>query len=403
MGALDIFRAIGSIPRRINEARFNHANVNVPADIPINEPELDEMVTVGFDPDTDEPIQIPRSSLGGSTTKQVMQQKNVRTGPSKFGRFVSEGLPRMLDAGIAAATTPSNGMDHGVLGVLRGMDIGRDRLQKRDMLGYQTARQMRQDEIAEQERMSRAKENEAQAAWYRRRAEEETRERPQAPPSTWEASLVRQHAEAMQAGDMERANAIADQLNQLRSGGRAEYGNLMNVGGAIYDAKTDSWKTPPKPDTPKEPKPTYAQAAAEKTRLAVNGYLMRGAQDIEKAIGIAKQEDAPSEVQVALADMRRKLTAPKTGRNPITRTPTPSQAVAIAAEKEASNILAEAGQDFDKAIALAKAKNSSLRVQNLLVDAKKKAAPPRTTGRTNAVPQLGGGPAWLRHPAAQVK
>lgn len=170
---------IASIPRRLNEARFDHATVNVPA---ASMPRMsgagvdpDEMVVIGKNPDTGEDITIPQSQLGqfgmDPATGQVMGQQKVRTGPSKFGNFLKNGLPRMLDAGVAAATAPGDGSG-GFLAALKGMDIGRDRLQKRDMLAYQMQRQQQQDAYTQEDRSARAAENRMQAELYRKKLEE---------------------------------------------------------------------------------------------------------------------------------------------------------------------------------------------------------------------------------------
>ena len=178
MGLMDIIKGIGRIPGALNEARYEHETVKVPAagqpipQIPTGT-NPDDLVTIGFNPDTGEPIQIPQSELGNYNLNvgngQVMQDKKVRTGgQSKFGQFLSQGLPRMLDAGIAAATSRGDGTG-GALAVLKGMDIGSDRLQKRDMLAYQQQRQRMQDQSMMEDRAARAEENRMQAEMYRRR------------------------------------------------------------------------------------------------------------------------------------------------------------------------------------------------------------------------------------------
>jgi hypothetical protein len=170
---------IASIPRRLNEARFNHETVNVPASAM---PRMsgagvnpDDMVVIGKDPDTGEDITIPQSQLSqfgmDPATGQVMGQKQVRTGPSKFGNFLKNGLPRIMDAGIAAATSPGDGRG-GFLEAMKGMDIGRDRLQKRDMMAYNQQRQRQQDAMMMEDRAARAEENRAQADLYRRKLQE---------------------------------------------------------------------------------------------------------------------------------------------------------------------------------------------------------------------------------------
>jgi hypothetical protein len=97
--------------------------------------------------------------------RAVMPRK-VRTGQSKFGDFTQNRLPRMLSAGLAAATAPGDGSG-GVLAALKGMQVGQDHLQKQDMLAYQTQRQRAQDAALEDSRRSQAEENRAQAEMYR--------------------------------------------------------------------------------------------------------------------------------------------------------------------------------------------------------------------------------------------
>lgn len=174
MGFLNAIKSMGMgiahLPGRINEARFNHASVESPdptssAFQPWADDSGDEVV-IGKDPDTGEDITIPRSQLSQAPQGVTMQQKQVRTGPSKFGNFVSNGLPRMLSAGIAAATSRGDGNDGGMLGVLRGMDAGSDKLQKQDMIAYQMNRQRMQDRNLQEDRAAQAEERRQHAAWY---------------------------------------------------------------------------------------------------------------------------------------------------------------------------------------------------------------------------------------------
>lgn len=229
MGLMDIIKGIGRLPGALNEARYEHGTMRVPANsqplpqIPAGT-NPDDLVTIGFDPDTGEPVQIPQSELGNYNLNvgsgQVMQDKKVRTGrKSGFGQFLSQGLPRMLDAGIAAATSRGDGTG-GALAVLKGMDIGSDRLQKRDMLAYQQARQRMQDQSMMEDRAARAEENRMQAEMYRRRMDGSVGGggATQRDPTTWEAELVQMHRSAIQSGDMEKANAVADKLDELRNG-----------------------------------------------------------------------------------------------------------------------------------------------------------------------------------------
>lgn len=174
MGFLDAIKSMGMgiahLPGRINEARFNHATVESPdptssAFQPWADDSGDEVV-IGKDPDTGEDITIPRSQLSQPPQGVTMTQKQVRTGPSKFGNFVSNGLPRILGAGVAAATSRGDGNDGGALGILRGMSAGSDHLQKQDMIAYNMQRQRQQDQNLQDDRAAQAEERRMHARLY---------------------------------------------------------------------------------------------------------------------------------------------------------------------------------------------------------------------------------------------
>jgi len=381
---------IASIPGHLNEARFNHANVNVPA---ASMPRMsgagvdpDEMVVIGKNPDTGEDITIPQSQLGqfgmDPATGQVMGQQRVRTGPSKFGNFLKNGLPRMLDAGIAAATSPGDGSG-GFLAALKGMDIGRDRLQKRDMLAYQMHRQRTNDQALDEQRHSAAAENRMQAEMYRRKMDAPPATPAQREPTTWEAELVQMHRQALQAGDMEKANAIADKMNEMRMGGRA--GGLHNVGGALYDEKSGQWLTPPK----EKPPAPHVQRGT---------FWKEDGDGFEVEVANIWDPNEKKMYSQPVDGSRRKKEVKKT--NPAGRGPqrTPTQQDALAARKQADDFMRQAGQSHDKALEIAKQANAPLAVQGLILDAKHKLrfASPTPKAATPKGPNLSGGPAWKR-------
>ena len=327
MGLMDIIKGIGRIPGALNEARYEHETVKVPAagqpipQIPAGT-NPDDLVTIGFNPDTGEPIQIPQSELGNYNLNvgngQVMQDKKVRTGrQSGFGQFLSQGLPRMLDAGIAAATSRGDGTG-GALAVLKGMDIGSDRLQKRDMLAYQQQRQRMQDQSMMDDRAARAEENRMQAEMYRRRMDGGmgsggATAKVQRDPTTWEAELVQMHRDAVQAGDMGKANAIADQIKSLsKYADKAK--RYQAVGSEIFDMESGTF-VPRSDSKPKERPLTADQASKKETVNAANSYLMRAGQDPMKAAALAKEENAPMSVQAQIAAFNRQVST-RPGRAP---------------------------------------------------------------------------------------
>jgi hypothetical protein len=193
-------------------------------------------------------IDIPESEGPTGTQSKIGTRKSDR--PTAFGN-VMRSLPRMISAGAAAASAPGRGQG-GFAEMLRGMDIGRDRVMQDDALAMNMRRQMENDRLINEERMARIRENDAQAANQRRLAN-------QAPPtprpvthSTLESALVAQW-EGEQ--DPVKKEAILKQITTMKGGGDKP-DRLMNVGGAIYDPVEKKWMVPPK------------QAAEEKSPAA---------------------------------------------------------------------------------------------------------------------------------------
>lgn len=365
---------IASIPRRLNEARFDHANVNVSRTV--SNGGEDDLIVIGKDPDTGEDITIPRNEFGGfgvgPATHQVMGQNQVvRTGPSKFGNFLKNGLPRMLDAGIAAATSPGDGSG-GFLAAMKGMDIGRDRLQRRDAIAYQMRRQAMNDAALDEQRRSAAKENRMQAEMYRRKMDAPPAD--PHPPTTFEAALTQAW---LKETDPAKKKVLADKLTALRLKGQA-WGATGQ--GPIFNHETGEFAYPDQQRIPVKdgstPRPlTAAQIATRDSKAAADSYLMRGSQNIDKALQLAKEENASGDVQTRLLDLKKR-SAPAArpgGRGPQR---TPIQQDALNAHKQADDFLRRANQSYEAAIALAQKENAPGVVQGILADLKKKVAPP---------------------------
>ncbi len=206
MGILDSLKSVG---RRLNESRYSHATVMVP---------------IGRDPDTGEEITVPEEELiqkgqynpagmHGPSDGNILMPKQVRTGQSGFGQFLSQGLPRMATAGIEAATSPGDGSG-GALAVLKGMNIGSQALQKRDMIAHQMQRQAQQDAGLAEDRQAKAEENRAQAAWYRHKAEMEDKPAAVKLPTSYEQILAAQYAAAATAEERAAIEAKMAKLHQ---------------------------------------------------------------------------------------------------------------------------------------------------------------------------------------------
>lgn len=212
MGLLEGIRSLGrgiaSIPRKLNEAQYSHATVMVP---------------IGVDPDTGEEIKISEEELRSSgmydpQSGQTVMPQQVRTGQSRFGHAMQNGIPRMLSAGVAAAAAPGDGTG-GILAGIKGMQIGGQHLQKQDLLAYNMDRQRAQDEAIMRERDARTAENIAQAQLYRKRAEEEGKPKVAPEPNSYAQVLVRR---LMNETDPAKRAAIEKELKELAKGSPAK-------------------------------------------------------------------------------------------------------------------------------------------------------------------------------------
>ncbi len=376
MGILDSIKTMGRgiarLPGAINEARYNHATVMVP---------------IGRNPDTGEEITIPAEELQSMdamydpASGQIMRPQTVRTGQSGFGNFLANGLPRMLDAGIAAATAPGNGQG-GFLAGLRGMDIGRDRLEKRDMLAYQMQRQRINDEALDQQRRTQADENRAQAEMYRRRMNQE-------PPDPLAGLKARAAAANLIEGTPEYQEFMVtngnprpkDRVPTLQTGEQMLLWEWQNEKDPARKEKLRGeilkWRT--------------NQQAPVRLQHRTEWRAIPNSQDEEAFSLVFNPITGETEVK-PVEGSRRPRRQPNPTRPSAGRQMTPAQAQQQQALAAANRLMQEAGQDFDKALALARTHNAPLEVQNILLDGKKKATPP--------APRGGGGgkksdiPAW---------
>ncbi len=306
------------------------------------------MVTIGRLPNGD-PIEVPEEDLMGSMYD--MSSGDVLMAPSRpkgegVGSKIKRALPSLLDGVAAGASMPSR--DGSALDFFGAMGAGMGAARNRNLMDYQMQRQQNDDQMRRQLYESQIMENEAQARNHLARSMQEPNEPAERVPQTWESQLVQMHREAIAAGNIEKANAIADQLNSFKTGSRQS--GLHNVGGALYDENNGQWLTPPR-----------QKATQVRGRVWVDTPDAPGFE--EEFYDMFDPSDGRAYRQLVQGSRRQKAPSKPAGRSM-----TPGQQITESRKRAATELLSKAGGDPQKALEEAKRTGAHIDVQTLLAN-----------------------------------
>lgn len=303
------------------------------------------MVTIGRLPNGD-PIEVPEEDLMGSMYD--MSSGDVLMAPSRpkgegVGSKIKRALPSLLDGVAAGASMPSR--DGSALDFFGAMGAGMGAARNRNLMDYQMQRQQNDDEMRRQLYESQIMENEAQARNHLARSMQEPNEPAERVPQTWEAQLVQMHREAIAAGNIEKAKAIADQLNAK---GRQQ-GNWSATGtGLIFNKETGEFREGPQSNNRWQARPTVWLPDAEGNEVLHDVYYN----------------------PITNETMRKPVegTKRKIASKPAGRSMTPGQQITESRKRAATEFLSKADGDPQKALEEAKRTGAHIDVQSLLAN-----------------------------------
>jgi hypothetical protein len=359
MGIFDALRsgtqAMGRMPRQ-----FAHSLSRWQPTLEPNSMQVPDMpvgpIQIGEDPNTGEPIFLEPSNVGGFEAPMPGAQATGerRVGPSRLGNFMQNILPRLAEGAIAGAAT-QNVANGGPVDFFRAMDASRARGEQRDMLAYNMARQQRQDQIMEAERLARLAEDQANAERLRRPPQPAR----QSEPTNLTQYLLRKLESAKTP---EEAKLLFDQIN-------AQGRFIRDGAGNIFDSQEQKFIERPTA----APKESLTDAKVRAAKTERESRAGRAVAEYGYKIG------SPEYIQFVETG---KPFVPKPPPAPRRGPAVTATALRQQSEAAASKLLIDAGQDPDAAIALARKEGAPLAVINMLIEHKRKATPPanRPTG-----------------------